>query len=259
METFEPGVHEVVDQLELMVFGPRPEGEIPARTGPWIKGFPGAGDQREFQISAPDSITYPANALVFAARNGLPLVNDVEGLPVPGIPGDAKSNAKVLATILTMESVRLVLPKLAPLEPAALRYFREELAPHVKPFRVAMLRLAKELNASIEAGTALAEVQKQAKFLVQTDVYPKLAELEAVTKDPTKHWYRKATDIAKAVPELALNFSTMPAHLAIAKFMAKAAGVLAVIRDSQISTQDQLARSGLHYLLKLGGPAKEQQ
>jgi hypothetical protein len=51
----------------------------------------------------------------------------------------------------------------------------------------------------------------------------------------------------------------MPAHLAIAKFMAKAAGVLAVIRDSQISTQDQLARSGLHYLLKLGGPAKEQQ
>jgi hypothetical protein len=113
METFEPGVHEVVDQLELMVFGPRPEGEIPARTGPWIKGFPGAGDQREFQISAPDSITYPANALVFAARNGLPLVNDVEGLPVPGIPGDAKSNAKVLATILTMESVRLVLPKLA--------------------------------------------------------------------------------------------------------------------------------------------------
>jgi hypothetical protein len=45
-----------------------------------------------------------------------------------------------------------------------------------------MLRLAKELNASIEAGTALAEVQKQAKFLVQTDVYPKLAELEAVPK-----------------------------------------------------------------------------
>jgi hypothetical protein len=45
--------------------------------------------------------------------------------------------------------------------------------------------------------------------------------------------YRKAVDIAKAVPELALNFSTMPAHLAIAKFMAKAAGVLADIRDSK--------------------------
>jgi hypothetical protein len=100
---------------------PRPEGEIPERTDPWIKGLPGSGDQKEFQVSAPDSITYPANALVFAARHGLPLVNDVEGLPVPGVPGDSKSNAKLLATILTMESVNLILPRLKPLEPAALR------------------------------------------------------------------------------------------------------------------------------------------
>jgi hypothetical protein len=75
--------------------------------------------------------------------------------------------------------------------------------------------------------------------------------LEAVIKNPAKHWYRKAVDIAKAVPELAVNFSTMPAHFAIAKFLARTAGVLADMRDLQISTQDQLARSGLYYLLKL--------
>jgi hypothetical protein len=110
MEVFEDGVHEVVDQLERMVFGPRPEGEIPVRTGPRIKGLPG-GDEAKCQVSFPDTVTYPANALMFAARHGLPLVNDVEGLPVPGIGTvDAKANAKLLATILTLESVRLVLP-----------------------------------------------------------------------------------------------------------------------------------------------------
>jgi len=34
VEQFEPGVHEVVDELENMVFGPWPEGEIAIHTGP---------------------------------------------------------------------------------------------------------------------------------------------------------------------------------------------------------------------------------
>ena len=57
MEQFEDGTHEVVDQLESMIFGPRPEGEIPVRTGPWVKGLPG-DDPRAHQV--PDTITYPA-------------------------------------------------------------------------------------------------------------------------------------------------------------------------------------------------------
>jgi len=251
MEVFEKRVHEVVDQLELMVFGPRPEGQIAIYSGPHIKGLPG-GDAATCQVSFPDTITYPANALLFAARNGLPLVNDVEGLPVPGIGAvDAKANAKLLATILTLESVRFVLPAVKPLEPVALHDFREELAPHVRPFRCAMLRLTPKLNAAIEAGASLAEVQKQAKFLVETEVYPKLLELEAEVRNPAKHWYNKAVDAATAVPELAINLAAMPAHLAIAKFLSKIAVVLAEARDEQISKEDQVAKTGLYYLLKL--------
>ena len=258
VERFEPGVHEVVDELENMVFGPRPEGEIAIHTGPWVKGLPGPHDVLEFQVSAPDSITYPANALLFAARSGLPLINDVSGMPVPGFPEvDPKANARLLATILTMESVNLVLPKIAPLEPAALGDFREQLAPHLKPFRVAMLKLAKDLNAAIEAGASLTEVQKQAKFLVETEVYPKLAELDAAIKDPAKHWYRRMIDIAKAVPELAANFLTMPRSLAIAKFLGNAASVLGDTRDSQLSREQQTTRSGLYYLLKLRKAGKD--
>ena len=121
IEQFDGVVHDVVNQLELMVFGPRPEGEIPIHHGgPWVKGLAG-DDPTVHQLRAPDTIYYPANALVFAARRNLPLVNDLEWLPVPGIPVDPKANAKLLATILTMESVSLVLPRLKPLQPAALR------------------------------------------------------------------------------------------------------------------------------------------
>lgn len=62
----EEGVNDVIDQLELMAFGPRPEGEIPVRVaGPWIKGFQGAEDEERFVFCAPDTITYPANALLY--------------------------------------------------------------------------------------------------------------------------------------------------------------------------------------------------
>jgi hypothetical protein len=257
IEQFEGLVHDVVNQLELMVFGPRPEGEIPIHyVGPWVKGLAG-DDPTVHQLRAPDTLYYPANALVFAARRNLPLVNDLEWLPVPGIPVDPKANAKLLATILTMESVSLVLPRLKPLQPAALRDFREELAPYMKPFRVAMLKLSKELNVVIQAGASLAEVQKQARFLVQTDVYPKLAELDAVIQNPHKHWYRRAVDLAKAAPELAANFATLPVGLAIAKVLAKIAGALADVRDEQLSREKQVSSTGLYYLLKLKATARE--
>jgi hypothetical protein len=159
IETFEVGTHDVVDPLEEMVFGPRPEGEIPIRTGPWVKSLPG-DDTLKFRLSAPDAITYPANALLFAAHNNLPLINEVQGMPVPGMPADARGNAKLLATILAIESVSFVLPRVKPLVPEVLKDCREELAPQVRPFRLAMLKLAKELNASIQTDATLAEVQK---------------------------------------------------------------------------------------------------
>jgi hypothetical protein len=50
-----------------------------------------------------------------------------------------------------------------------------------------MLKLARERNASIEAGAAMMEVQKQGLFLVETEIYTRLAESQAVIKNPAKH------------------------------------------------------------------------
>jgi hypothetical protein len=75
------------------------------------------------------------------------------------------------------------------------------------PFRLAMLKLAKERNASIEAGAAMMEVQKQGLFLVETEIYARLAESQAVIQNPAKHWYRRGVELVKAVPELAVNLA----------------------------------------------------
>jgi hypothetical protein len=210
--TLEDGSNELTMQLEELVFGPPPPNFTPTPTMGFNKGVAGKlkMDFRA-QVNAPAWLTYPANALVFAARHGLPVINDNPHLPVPGLGSpDPKANAKLLATILTIESVRLALPKLRGLKPKELSEFRQQTADYVKPFRLAMLRLAKDLNAAIRSDASLQDVQKEARFLVETTVFPQLRELERVMHDPGKPWYQRAVDLAKSAPELASSFVTMP-------------------------------------------------
>jgi hypothetical protein len=145
----------------------------------------------------------------------------------------------------------MVLPKIKPLPPEALKDFRGETAAYVTPFRLAMLRMAKTLNAAITSDMTLAEVQKEAKFLLETTVYPELKELEGAMNDPGKPWYRRAVDLARKAPELAANFITLPKNLAVAKLLGETAKVFADLRDEQLDREQRLNRGGLHYLLKL--------
>jgi hypothetical protein len=199
----------VAHALEEMVYGPPPPGFMRTVTKTVSKELPGSDPSRVY-VSCPGWSHYPAGALLFSVKNQIPLINDNPHLPVPGIPGDAKGNAKVLATILAIESIKLVLPKIKALSPPELKDFRAETATHVRPFRLAMLKLARELNAAIKSEMTLSDVQKEAKFLVETTVYPELMELEKIIHDPGKPWYRRAVDLAKSAPELATNFITMP-------------------------------------------------
>jgi hypothetical protein len=255
---FEQGSKELTMQLEELVFGPPPPGFFPSPTLGFNKGLAGKhGTDFRAQVNAPAWLTYPANALVFAAQNGLPVINDNPNLPVPGLgSADPKTNAKLLATILTIESVRMALPKLRGLNPKELSEFRQQISQYVQPFRLAMLKLAKDLNAAIKSDAKLEDVQKEARFLVETTVFPQLKELEKVMHDPGKPWYRRAVDLAISAPELASSFLTMPTNLAIAKLLAKVAGTLADLRDEQRDKEHQLGRGGLHYLLKLQDKSK---
>ena len=200
----EAEAHPLMAALDELVFGPPSPDFIPTHSLGFCKGFDFSDNRIEHQVNGPSWLSYPANALVYAAKQHLPLVND-STLPVPGVPASPKLNAKLLATMLAIESVKLVLPKLKPLSPRQLQEFRAETSVHVKPFRAEMLRLAKELNNALTSGMTSEDVRKHARFLVETTVYPQLHELEAVLTDPGKPWYRRAIDLAKTAPELATN------------------------------------------------------
>ena len=253
-----PGTDSAVDEmapqvalaLEEIIFGPTPENFIPFRQGNFFKGLPG-DDAVEVQINSPRWSSYCANALIYSMKNQIPLINDDPSLPVPGVPGQAKNNAKLLATILTIEGVKLALPKLKPLIPEQLGDFRTETSEYVRPFRLAMLRMAKDLNGAITSEMKLEEVQRSAKFLIDTVVYPELKELEQIMHDPGKPWYRRAVDLAKSAPEIVTNFSALPKNIALAMLFAKIAGALADARDEQRDRDHKLGRTGLHFLLKL--------
>jgi hypothetical protein len=239
--------------IEQAIFGPFPEDFIPTSAGHFHKGLPG-DDSPEVQLSYPRWSTYNANAYIYASKRQLLLVNDDPRIPILGISEyeNPKNNAKALATILSMECVKLVLPKLKPLSAAELRDFRRETEDYVKPFRRAMLRMSKDLNAAISSDATADEVQRQARFLVESQVYPELQELEAVLHTPSKPWYRHIADIARATPpELAAGYSAIPRSMLAIKAIATVLGTLVKIRDDQTEKEKTLNRTGLHYLLKL--------
>ena len=141
------GAAEIVKVLDETMFGPPKENFFPTHIPGFHKGLPG-GDE---YIDYPGPLYYPANALIYAARHGLPVVNDQPGLPVPAVGGDeAKHNAKLLSTILAIECASLVLPKIRPLHPQELVEVRAELKQYLSPFRLALLKVAAELNNAIE-------------------------------------------------------------------------------------------------------------
>jgi hypothetical protein len=242
--------HPLAIGLEELIFGPRPEGNIPITMGNSVKALPGEDSIRS-QVSLPFWSDYCANALIYSTRNQIPLVADDPRIPLPGIPHPPKNDTKLLSAILTIECVKLVLPNIKPLPAPELRDFRNETAQYVRPFRLAMLRMSKELNAAISSDMKMKDVQAAARALVESTVFPELSELHKIINDPAKPWYRRVVDAAALVPEIYTNFSSLPKNLAVAKTLYKILGTLADLRDEQLDKERKLSRTGLHFLLDL--------
>lgn len=251
MGILEDGAKKMTMILEELVFGPPPPDFIPTPPMGFAKGLPG---DREAAVNGPSWLSYPANAFIYSVKNGLPLINDDPSMPIPALGAvSPKSNARLLSTLLTIESVNMILPKLKSLTPEEIGEFRGQTREYVKPFRSAMLRLSKDLNAAIKSDMSLSEVQKEARFLVETMVYPELEELSRIIQEPSKPWYRRAVDVAKSAPELVSNFISMPKNVALAKLLASITSILADLRDDQLDKEQKMSRSGLCYLLKIRG------
>jgi hypothetical protein len=94
---------------------------------------------------------YLARAIIESGNRGVPLLNDIPGLPIPGATDVAPADdAKLLAGILAVECTKIALPPTPLLQIDDLMEFRSENASLLRGFRRSMLRYASDLNDKIK-------------------------------------------------------------------------------------------------------------
>jgi hypothetical protein len=237
----------MVQQLSDAIHGPPPPGFFPHFSTNHHKSLPGS----DKAITYPGSYHYLAGAIRYSAQTGIPLLNDLPGLPIPGLERSVPTDdAKTLAAIIAIECTRLVLPTLPLLRPNDLMEFRAENASTLRAFRRSMLRYAADLNKRL-SGIKAEELERHTKFFIDTEIVPVLDELQAAVNAPARAWWRRGIDLVKVVPELAAGAFTMEPSTAIAKVLTTYAGQMFTEIAAKGDQHEALKRSGLYYLLRL--------
>lgn len=231
----------LVVSLQQLIHGPTPENFCPS----FIPGNHKSISDEQY-IDYPGEYYYQCNALLYAAKHRIPLINTNPSLPVPGVGDESpKNKVKLLASIMAMECVNLVLPEIGELQPNQILEARSELSKCVTPFRISLLRLAKELNASIENSSSNDEVIAAAKFIAETEVYPSLLELKAELDKPKKGWLPRTWTLTKKVPSLIASYATLNLEKA-------GPDTISALGDWLVAGFSQeKPRSNYYYLLKL--------
>jgi hypothetical protein len=180
---------------------------------------------------------------------GIVPVSDDQAWPVPASllqNLDLSRCASLQASALALESIRIAVPAFAAMSDHDLLEAREKLRDHLIPFRCAMLSLAPSVRSGIESGATVSDVQREAKYIVDTKVAPALAELrERLSKERGRFWRRLITRGGAAVPQVILNWTTGNA-------IAAALSAIETTRDITLDAIDWSSirnHGGLGYLL----------
>jgi len=211
------------------------------------KGLPG-GDET---VNYPECHHYLARAIIHSGKTGIPLLNDIPGLKLPGMLDAApKDDAKLLAAILAIECTRIALPPTPLLRPEDIMEFREANAPLLRGFRRSMLRYAADLNSKIK-DVSPEEFETKTKFFIETQIVPSMDELNTTMNDPARPWHKRAVDALKIVPQIGGAFLAGGGAAALTKAITATAAQFFVEVAAKGDKEEELKRSGLTYLLRL--------
>jgi hypothetical protein len=215
----------------------------PMFTSASVKGLP----ESKEAVEVAGEFHYQAGAILYAEEKQLPLLDDGSGLALP-FRGKYKDNAQALAALLAIESVSLGLPELPILSPQALVDFRMENTQELQNFRTSMLRYAKTLNAALAEDATSEELNRKAKFIVETEINPALHDLNRDLNNPNRSWYNRSADGVKILSSVILG--VLSGGL-VGKTAAE--GIKSGIVKELESRGDKIEaakRNGLYYLLK---------
>jgi len=238
---------QLVQAIHDAIHGPPRKGFTPMFESGHSKGLPG-GDET---VNYPGDYHYLARAIIQSGKTGIPLLNDIPGLKLPGMLDIApQDDAKLLAGILAVECTRIALPPTPLLRPEDIMEFREANAALLRGFRRSMLRYAADLNNKIK-DISWAEFEAKTKFFVETQIVPSMDELNATMNDPARPWHRKALDAIKIIPQVSGAFLAGGPTAALTKAITATAAQFFVEVAAKGDKEEALKRSGLTYLLRL--------
>src|SRR5262245_4300183 len=239
---------QMVRDLFFAIHGPQKPGWEPMLETSVHKGIPGSDEH----VTWPGDYHYLANSVIESGKTGIPVVNDLPNrLPIPGLDQNTPHNdAKILSTILAIECSKLALPPMPILRPEHLMEFRAENTAALRTFRRSMLQYAGDLNAKIK-DLSPADFEQTTEFFIRTEIVPVMDALRSSMNDPARPWYHRLTDHAKVLAELGASFFALDPTTAIARALAKHAGVLGAELTAKGDQRASLQRSGLYYLLSL--------
>ncbi|WP_271577963.1 hypothetical protein [Bradyrhizobium sp. CCBAU 11361] len=244
----DPVPDQLIKALYETINGPPRPGFTPMFNSSSVKGL---GGYTGPSLIMPGDYHYIARAMIHSGRTGVPLLNDVPGLELPGTPATAPVNdAKLLAAILAVECTRIALPPVPLLRPEDLMEFRESNAALLRGFRRSMLRYAADLNGKIK-GMDADEFERQTKFFIDTQIVPAMDELNVAMNDPARPWHKRAIDTLKIIPEIGGAYLAGGSAAALTKALTSAAAQFFVEVAAKGDKEETLKRSGLTYLLRL--------
>jgi hypothetical protein len=241
---------EAIAQIYDAIHGPPREGWIPQISSGHSKVLPGSNESVAYR----GEYHQLANAIYESARIGIPLINDVPGLPVFSDIASPINDSHALAGMLSVLCMHLVLPDLPVLSPPDLMEFRAETAGELRSFRGSMLGYAKELNNGLIEQGDPAEIEKHAKFFVDTEIAPRLDELRAMMQKRSSGWIRRS--IFKIMPGVIAGYMTGGQYAALAALLTGGATHVHSELKSATGPSKEARTSGLYYLLKVENSAR---
>jgi hypothetical protein len=235
---------EAILQIYDSIYGPRPKGWMPMISSTHVKGLPGSDES----VVCRGDLHNLANAIYESARTGLPLINDVPGLPVFSDVASPVSDSQALAGLLSVLCMKLLLPETPVLVPTDLMEFRDNSKRELRAFRRSMLAYAGELNEALNRHADEREIEKQARFFVETKIAPHLDELREIMSKRNLGWIGRS--LFKLVPTVAAGYLTGGNITAIATLLTGSATEFVTAYSSSRGAAKEAKKSGLYYLLR---------
>ena len=153
---------------------------------------------------------------------------------------------------MAIQSLDLALPPFACLNAEDVLEAREKLKNELIPFRAAMFTLAPKVRSGIGANLSMGELYKEARYIVETDVLPRLVELKRrLEVERGTFWRRLIQKAGSHLPSIALKWASSSGVSAAVDAVKLAGDASMDMIENEKLLHQLLTNGGLGYLVNL--------